>query len=158
MQREKRQAVVRLLEKEEVTDKVNPTPEDERRFYDSHLADFVQPEMRTVREIFIKDDSAKAAQVRAQALKGADFRKLALRYNEKESTKPDTGRLGPVRREALRPDRQDRLCAGPAGRRFRRHFHRQEFLRDPTVRGYAVAHQERSKSRSRRPSASRARP
>ncbi len=93
--REKRQAVVRLLEKEEVTDKVNPTPEDERRFYESHLADFIQPETRTIREIFIKDDSAKAAQVRAQALKGADFRKLTVRYNEKESTKADTGRLGP---------------------------------------------------------------
>jgi peptidyl-prolyl cis-trans isomerase D len=95
VQREKRQAVVRLLEKEEITDKINPTGDDERRFYESHLADFIQPEMRTIREIFIKEDSAKAVQVRAQALKGGDFRKLAQRYNEKESTRPDTGRLGP---------------------------------------------------------------
>lgn len=92
---QKRQAVVRILEKEEVTDKVNPTEDDERNWYQSHLQNHIQAEQRTVREIFIKEDSAKAALARSKALKGDNFVKLTLKYNEKESTKADTGRLGP---------------------------------------------------------------
>jgi hypothetical protein len=92
---ERRRAVTALLEKEEITDKVQPTADDERRFYETHLANFIQPEMRTVREIFFKEDSVKAVRVRERALRGEDFTRLALKFNEKESTKPDTGRLGP---------------------------------------------------------------
>jgi len=92
---EKRRAITAMLEKEEITDKVSPTEADEKRFYESHLANFIQPETRVVREIFIKEDSLKAAGIRTRALKGENFAKLALRYNEKESTKPDTGRIGP---------------------------------------------------------------
>ena len=92
---ERRRAVTGLLEKEEITDKVQPTEADERRFYETHLSSFVQPEMRTVREIFFKEDSLKAVRVRERALRGEDFTRLALRFNEKESTQPDTGRLGP---------------------------------------------------------------
>ncbi|MBU0508762.1 peptidylprolyl isomerase [bacterium] len=92
---QKRRAMARHLEKMEVTDKVNPTEDDEKRYYENHLAEFVQPEMRTIREIFIKEDSAKAARVRERALKGENFTKLARQFNEKESTKADTGRLGP---------------------------------------------------------------
>jgi parvulin-like peptidyl-prolyl isomerase len=92
---ERRRAVTALLEKEEITDKVQPTAADERRFYETHLANFIQPEMRTVREIFFKEDSVKAVRVRERALRGENFTRLALKFNEKESTKPDTGRLGP---------------------------------------------------------------
>ena len=92
---ERRRAVTALLEKEEITDKAQPTAADERRFYETHLASFIQPEMRTVREIFFKEDSVKAVRVRERALRGENFTRLALKFNEKESTKPDTGRLGP---------------------------------------------------------------
>jgi parvulin-like peptidyl-prolyl isomerase len=92
---QKRQTVMRLLEKEEVSDKINPKEEDERAYYQNHLQNYIQPEQRTVREIFVKEDSAKVASLRARALKGENFKKLALKYNEKESTKVDTGRLGP---------------------------------------------------------------
>ena len=92
---QKRQTVMRLLEKEEVSDKINPKEEDERVYYQNHLQNYIQPEQRTVREIFVKEDSAKVAGLRARALKGENFKKLALKYNEKESTKADTGRLGP---------------------------------------------------------------
>jgi peptidyl-prolyl cis-trans isomerase C len=91
----KRRGVTGLLEKEEITDKVQPTEEDDRRFYEAHLANFIQPEQRTVREIFFKDDSLKAVKVRQRALRGEDFARLALKFNEKESTKPENGRLGP---------------------------------------------------------------
>ncbi|MFZ5433848.1 MAG: peptidylprolyl isomerase [Calditrichota bacterium] len=95
VQAEKRQAVIRLLEKEEITDKINPTEADEKAFYENNLDKFIQPETRTIREIFIKEDSSKAVRVLDRARKGEDFRKLALRFNEKESTKTDTGRIGP---------------------------------------------------------------
>ena len=92
---ERRRGVIGLLEKQEVTDKINPTEAQDRQYYESHLASFIQPELRTVREIFIKTDSTKAAKIRARALKGENFTKLAIELNEKESTQPDTGRLGP---------------------------------------------------------------
>jgi peptidyl-prolyl cis-trans isomerase C len=92
---QKRKAMVGQLEKQEVTDKIKPTDADLHNYYESHLANFIQPEMRTVREIFFKSDSLKAVRVRARAVHGEDFKKLALRFNEKESTQPDTGRIGP---------------------------------------------------------------
>jgi peptidyl-prolyl cis-trans isomerase C len=92
---EKRRAVTAIFEKEEITDKVQPTETDERRYYESHLSSYIQPETRTVREIFIKDDTLKAARVRDRARKGDDFAKLTLKFNEKESTKDVNGKLGP---------------------------------------------------------------
>lgn len=92
---DRRRLLIGQLEKEEVTDKVNPTEEDERRYYENNLISYIQPEMRTIREIFFKDDSVKAARIQARAAKGENFKALAQRYNEKESTKPDTGRIGP---------------------------------------------------------------
>lgn len=92
---EMRQGLIGQLEKVEVSDKVRPTDADDRRFYDTHLSNFIQPEMRTVREIFVKADSMKAVRIRDRAVKGEDFKKLAMRFNEKESTQPDTGRIGP---------------------------------------------------------------
>ncbi len=87
--------MVRLLEKEEVTDKVDPTDQDLLNYYNTHLENYIQPEQRVVREIFVKEDSAKCARIRERALNGENFRDLARRFNEKESTQPDTGRIGP---------------------------------------------------------------
>ena len=92
---QRKQALIQVLEKEEVTDKVAPTDQDTRTWYQNHLENYIQPEQRIVREIFIKEDSAKAVMVHAKAMKGENFTKLALKYNEKESTKADTGRIGP---------------------------------------------------------------
>jgi parvulin-like peptidyl-prolyl isomerase len=92
---EKRSAIVRRLEKEEITDKIDPTETEEKAYYESHLENFIQPENRTIREIFIKEDSVKAERIHDRAMKGEDFTKLALKYNEKESTLADTGRTGP---------------------------------------------------------------
>lgn len=90
-----RNGLIGQLEKQEVTDKIKPTDADDHRYYDTHLSAFIQPEMRTIREIFVKTDSMKAARVRDRGLKGEDFKKLAMRFNEKESTQPDTGKIGP---------------------------------------------------------------
>jgi parvulin-like peptidyl-prolyl isomerase len=90
-----RSAVIRQLEKVEVADKVNPTEAEEKAYYESHLENYIMPEQRKIREIFIKEDSVKAVRVRDRALKGENFSQLAWRFNEKESTKADTGRIGP---------------------------------------------------------------
>ncbi len=95
IQQQTQNAVVRILQKEEVTDKVNPTEEDLRKFYETHLENYIQEEQRTVREIFVKEDSVKCARVRERALNGENFKELARRFNQKESTQPDTGRIGP---------------------------------------------------------------
>jgi parvulin-like peptidyl-prolyl isomerase len=92
---EMRQGMIGQLEKQEVTDKIKPTDADDKRYYDTHLSNFIQPEMRTIREIFVKSDSMKAVRVHDRAVKGENFMKLALRFNEKESTQPDTGKIGP---------------------------------------------------------------
>ena len=93
---QKKNAIIRTLEKEEVSDKVNPTEAEERQYYQTHLDAYIQPETRKIREIFIKTDSVKCARVHDRAVKGENFTKLALRFNEKESTKNDTGRIGPL--------------------------------------------------------------
>jgi parvulin-like peptidyl-prolyl isomerase len=92
---QKKSAVERLVEKVEVTDKLDMDENSDKAYYESHLQEFIQPETRTIREIFIKDDSSKAARVEDRGKKGEDFQKLAWQFNEKESTKRDTGRIGP---------------------------------------------------------------
>ena len=91
----KEQQISTLLEKEEITDKVVTDSAEVEAYYLSHLGDFIQEEQRTVREIFIKEDSAKAARVARRAQKGENFEKLTKLYNEKESTKAAKGKMGP---------------------------------------------------------------
>jgi parvulin-like peptidyl-prolyl isomerase len=92
---EARRGLCGTLEAREVTDKIKPTDQDERAYYQNHLSSFIQPEQRTIREIFIKADSVKAARVRDRALKHEDFAKLTKRFNEKQSTQEQNGQLGP---------------------------------------------------------------
>ncbi|MBK6765304.1 MAG: peptidylprolyl isomerase [bacterium] len=93
--KQKRSAIARLVEKVEITEKLNLDEDADRAYYEQHLQEFIQPETRTIREIFIKEDAAKANRVHERAKAGEDFRKLAWQFNEKESTKNDTGRIGP---------------------------------------------------------------
>jgi len=92
---QKKAAIQRLVEKVEITDKLDNSEDADKAYYERNLQTFVQPETRLIREIFIKEDSAKADRVHDRALKGEDFQKLAWQFNEKESTKRDTGRIGP---------------------------------------------------------------
>lgn len=93
--RQKEQQLATLLEKEEVTDKIKPDSAEIQAFYLAHLGNFIQDEERTVREIFIKEDSAKAARIAARARRGENFEKLAKQFNEKESTQAENGKIGP---------------------------------------------------------------
>ena len=93
--RQKEQQMATMLEKEEITDKVKPDSAEIQAYYLAHLGNFIQEEERVVREIFVKEDSAKAARIAGRARRGEDFGKLAKQFNEKESTKPDNGKVGP---------------------------------------------------------------
>jgi peptidyl-prolyl cis-trans isomerase C len=92
---QKEQQMETLFKKEQVTDKIQPDSAAIQAYYLAHLGDYIQDEERVIREIFIKDDSAKAARVAQRAKRGENFVKLTLQFNEKESTKADTGRIGP---------------------------------------------------------------
>ncbi len=92
---QRKSAIMRLVEKVEITEKLEGSEDADKAYYEQHLQDFIQPETRTIREIFIKDDSSKAVRVLDRAKKGENFAKLAWQFNEKESTKRDSGRVGP---------------------------------------------------------------
>jgi len=92
---QKKSAIMRLVEKVEISEKLDQSEESDKAYYEAHLQDFIQPETRTIREIFIKEDSSKAARVHNRAKQGENFTKLAWQFNEKESTKRDSGRIGP---------------------------------------------------------------
>jgi parvulin-like peptidyl-prolyl isomerase len=91
----KEQQIRVMLEKAEVTDQVVADSAEIEAYYLAHLGDFIQEEERVVREIFIKEDSAKAARIARRARNGEDFGKLTRQFNEKESTKAAEGRVGP---------------------------------------------------------------
>ncbi len=91
----KEQQISVMIERAEVTDRVVADSAQVEAYYLAHLGDFIQEEERVVREIFIKDDSAKAARVARRAQSGEDFLKLTKQFNEKESTKAAEGRVGP---------------------------------------------------------------
>lgn len=93
--KQKRAAIMRLVEKVEITEKLEQNEEADKAFYEQNLQQFIQPETRTIREIFIKEDATKAKRVYDRAKSGEDFQKLAWQFNEKESTKRDSGRIGP---------------------------------------------------------------
>jgi peptidyl-prolyl cis-trans isomerase C len=97
----KEQQIKVLIEKAEVTDRVVADSAEIEAYYLSHLGDFIQEEERVVREIFIKDDSAKAARIARRAQSGEDFLKLTKQFNEKESTKAAEGRVGPFGRARM---------------------------------------------------------
>ena len=76
----------------EIRQHVNVSPEEIKRYYDTHLADYEIAEQIRVRDIFIPAESddeeglararAKAEEVRALALAGRDFATLARQFSE----------------------------------------------------------------------------
>jgi parvulin-like peptidyl-prolyl isomerase len=119
--REAREAVMsRQAEKAMVDDRVEITDEQLLEYYEEHKSEFMTEPQRSVREIFIYDDEAKANRVADRAKKGEDFVELAKKYNEKKSTqdldgfvKPfSEGRRGVMGSEAFKLDKVGDI-AGP---------------------------------------------
>jgi parvulin-like peptidyl-prolyl isomerase len=96
------------------------SPDDIKKFYDGHPADFEQPEMVHVRHILLMtidpttheplpDDTVKAKRkqaddILAKANSGEDFAKLAQQYSEDPTTKDKGGDLPAFPRGQMLPE------------------------------------------------------
>jgi len=115
-----KQMVRSRVEQNEVFGKVAVSEEEARKYYESHLQEFTTAPSVTLREILVavptdanksfnvgKDDEAKAKaeQIRARALAGESFEKLAADLSESPS-RSNAGLIGPISVKDLSPDFQ----------------------------------------------------
>jgi peptidyl-prolyl cis-trans isomerase SurA len=114
-----KQMIRSRVEQNEVFGKVGVSEEEARKYYDSHIPEFTSPPSVTLREILVtvptetgrinvgKDDEAKAKaeQIRARAVGGESFEKLASDLSESPS-RSNAGLIGPISVKDLSPDFQ----------------------------------------------------
>jgi peptidyl-prolyl cis-trans isomerase SurA len=114
-----RQSLISRVEQQEVMSKISVTEDEARQYFEKHPDDFKTQPGITIREILIavpeekggvnvgKDEEAKAKAdaLRARALKGESFEKLAAE-NSDAGSKANGGLVGPISRDELNPDFQ----------------------------------------------------
>jgi parvulin-like peptidyl-prolyl isomerase len=117
-----RQMLVEQVQRQEVGSKLNITEEEARQYYARHPEEFTEPASITLREIFVEvpttnagvnvaqDDAGqkKITDLRARALKGEDFAKLAAEASESPS-KANGGLIGPFARTDMSPQLQEMI-------------------------------------------------
>jgi parvulin-like peptidyl-prolyl isomerase len=115
-----KQMLVEQVQRQEVGSKLNITEEEARQYYARHPEQFTDAASITLREIFVevpaseggvnvaKDDEAqkKIQDIRARALKGEDFGKLAGEVSDSPS-KANGGVIGPFSRADMSPQLQE---------------------------------------------------
>jgi parvulin-like peptidyl-prolyl isomerase len=123
-----RQTLINRVQQQEVMSKIDVNEEEARRYFEAHSNEFTTQPGVTLREILVsvptekegvnvgKDEEArtKAEALRARALKGEAFEKLAAE-NSDAASKANGGLVGPISRDELAPDFQkliDPLRAG----------------------------------------------
>ena len=111
-----RQMLIEQVQRQEVGSKLSITEEEARQYYVKHPEEFTDSASVTLREIFIevpadkgdvsvaKDDEAKKQieDIRARALKGEDFAKLAAEVSSSPS-KANGGLIGPFLHADMSP-------------------------------------------------------
>jgi parvulin-like peptidyl-prolyl isomerase len=120
-----RSMVINRVQQQDVMDKIAVTEAETNAYYDAHKAEFTSPAMVTLREILVavpdkapagaagagqtgvnvgidEEAKSKAIDIRARALKGEDFAKLAAEMSDAPS-KANGGLIGPINREELSP-------------------------------------------------------
>jgi foldase protein PrsA len=85
-----------------VIDKVKVTDAEIKAYYDSHKAQYQQPESREVRHIVVKK-KALADELYAKLKNGADFDALAKKYTTDTTSKPDGGKLTAYKGKTVPP-------------------------------------------------------
>ena len=88
---------------EAVTKDVAVADEDVRKYYDDNEELFKQPETRDVRHILVKK-KAKAAEIYAELLNGADFAELAKKFSEDPGSKDEGGKYEGVQQGQFVPE------------------------------------------------------
>ena len=116
------------VQQNEVVNKVAMTEEEARAYYDSHLQEFTTPAAVTLREILVAtpadsrgvnvaaDEAAKARAdaIRARALAGESFEKLAADLSESAS-RANAGLIGPINLDDLSADLRKMIEAMKVG-------------------------------------------
>jgi peptidyl-prolyl cis-trans isomerase SurA len=118
-----RQMLIERVQQQEVGTKLTITEAEARQYYALHPQEFTDPASITLREILVevpsdtrqgqptvsvaKDDEAvkKINDLRARALKGEDFAKIATEASD-SSSKANGGLIGPFVREDMSPQLQ----------------------------------------------------
>ncbi len=110
--------------RDEIARGVQVKPDELRKYYDEHKADFVRDERVFLREILISTDGKdqagiaavekKAKDVAARAAKGEKFSELA-RDNSDAASAPQGGDIGGFEKGKLRKDIEDAVWDQPRG-------------------------------------------
>jgi len=87
----KENLMVREAQKVQVDNKLNITDEELKKYFESHRSEYMHPEKREIQQIFVADQKL-AEKIARLARAGADFDRLFLKYNEKESLKDTKGK------------------------------------------------------------------
>jgi foldase protein PrsA len=85
-----------------VIKKVKVTDAKIKAYYDSHKAQYLQPESREVRHILVKKESL-ADELYAKLKNGADFAQLARKYTQDEASKADGGNFTAYKGKTVAP-------------------------------------------------------
>jgi parvulin-like peptidyl-prolyl isomerase len=122
-----RQMIITRVQQNEVMGKVSVSDEEARAYYDAHLSEFTTPQTVTLREIFVTipngtsasvaDDTAareKAQSIRARALAGESFEKLASDLSDSPS-RANGGLVGPLSLNDLSNDLKTMIGGMKAG-------------------------------------------
>jgi peptidyl-prolyl cis-trans isomerase SurA len=111
-QQMKNQLLRQKVIEQEVSGKMNISPDEIQQFYNEHKQEFVMPEQVVLSEIFLgtqgrtpeEIDSIrkKAEDLHGRLVRGADFSQIAQRYSEGQTAR-DGGNLGSFKRGILAP-------------------------------------------------------
>jgi peptidyl-prolyl cis-trans isomerase SurA len=114
-----KQMIISRVEQNEVLGKVGVSEEEARTYYNAHVSEFTSPSTVTLREVLVavpadpkgvnvaQDEAAKekAGKIRARAVAGESFEKLAADMSDAPS-RANAGLIGPLSVKDLSPEFQ----------------------------------------------------
>lgn len=89
----KENLMINTIQKIQVYDKIEINDDLVRQYYEENDSEFMHPERREVREIYVRDEQL-AKEIVKKARAGTSFGYLFKKYNEKEMLEENEGKLG----------------------------------------------------------------